>query len=212
MHFNKTTFIRHTSTQNLTFNLNISFTNMLRSSLLLCFIVLLLVSCSNERIEGSFTKEELAWLVYDKGDTVDFYSKESGEIQFIVTEKTELHQVSNKFPIEAEVLLESDHHNLKFKIYLLKDQYSFKRYVRLNHIYRPLDLLKPVETKKIEGLNFFNVYEIEESSKEETFIQSASFNKQNGFLEFTDSTGVNYIQKNLSESNSPSAYYVLFEK
>lgn len=149
-----------------------------------------LFSCSQEREKGFFTESEIAWLVYEEGDTIPFFSEQLGTVQFHVTEKTEYSRVSKEFPIEAEVTLKSLKHDFLLKIYLLKDSRDFKKYVRLNHVYRSLDLLSPEPKWEMDHKVFRDVFEIaEDTTRNGLKIHNARFNKDHGFLKIVDYQG-----------------------
>src|SRR5690606_26786528 len=118
--------------------------NRMRLFLLLFSIVFVLFSCKEERAKGSFSNKELGWLVYAENDSI-LFRNEAGKTETVhVVHRTDLEQIKQYFPIEAEVIL-SDIDSVKsFRIYLLKDKNAFKRYLRIGEVYRPLDLIKPV--------------------------------------------------------------------
>lgn len=157
-------------------------------------ILSLVWACANDRIKGEFTPEELQWLVYDKNQLITFQDSAGRTIQMKVVFRTELEQVRQYYPIEAEVAL-SDIDTIKsFRIYLLKDQHSFKRYLRIGEVYRSLDLIQPLKEVQIGGRTYHEVYIIVEDTTlpKKPYIWRALFNKEKGIIEFTTITNQTY--------------------
>jgi hypothetical protein len=146
-----------------------------------------LYGCWNDKIKGEFTSDELRWLVYEKDQEIEFQDSTGKTSKFKVIFRTDLGQIKQYYPIEAEVAL-SDIDSLKsFRIYLLKDQSSFKRYLRIGEVYRSLDLLTPVSELQIADKTYRNVYVITEDTTQEkkSYIWRALYSKENGIIEFT---------------------------
>lgn len=165
-------------------------TDYMRKIIGVLWLIIFALACNNEPPKGEFTKEELGWLVYNKDDTATFKDS-TGKKQenLAVTFRTELNQIKQYYPIEAEVAL-SDIDSLKsFRIYLLKDQNGFKKYIRLGEVYRSLDIVKPVSEVNIGGNTFKDVYVIaEDTVKQKLPIWKVWYNKENGILQYTNSS------------------------
>jgi hypothetical protein len=149
---------------------------------------LLLTACGGDKIKGEFTSEELSWLVYEKDQTVQFQDSLGKKETLNVVFRTDLEQIKQYFPIEAEVAL-SDIDSVKsFRIYLLKDAKDFKRYLRIGEVYRSLDLLKPTAEITIGEQQYKNVYTVIEDTMGATkpYIWRALYNKEFGIIEYTN--------------------------
>jgi hypothetical protein len=160
----------------------------MRNLFWLLFIAAVMQSCSNEPPKGEFTKEELSWLVYNKADKV-LFKDSAGKKQenLAVTFRTELNQIKQYYPIEAEVAL-SDIDSVKsFRIYLLKDQNGFKKYLRFGEVYRSLDIVKPVAKMTIGTTTYNEVYVIaEDTVRQKQPIWKVWYNKESGILQYTN--------------------------
>lgn len=151
-------------------------------------IIVLLNACKNEPPKGTFSPQELSWLVYKPEDVVAFADTTGKKReQLKVVFRTELSQIKQYYPIEAEVAL-SDIDSLKsFRIYLLKDQNSFKKYLRIGEVYRSLDILKPVAEMQLGKNIYKDVYVVtEDTIKQKPFIWKVWFNKEKGVLQYTN--------------------------
>ncbi len=151
------------------------------------FILSILFSaCSNDTPKGEFTSDELSWLVYtEKSEAVfnDTASKKKETLKVVF--RTELNQIKQYYPIEAEVALSNIDTAKSFRIYLLKDQNGFKKYLRLGEVYRSLDIIKPVAELKIGNTVYKNVYEItEDTTKQQLPVWKVWYNKEKGVLQY----------------------------
>jgi hypothetical protein len=153
----------------------------------LCAIIFL-EGCGGDKIKGEFTSEELSWLVYQKDQAVQFSDSVGKNETLKVVFRTDLEQIKQYFPIEAEVAL-SDIDSVKsFRIYLLKDAKDFKRYLRIGEVYRSLDLLKPAAEMKVGEQVYKDVYTIIEDTmlKNKPQIWRALYNRELGIIEYTN--------------------------
>ena len=168
------------------------------------FSILFLVltaACNLSEKEGSFSQEELSWLVYQEGQEMIFTQADSNYL-WKVSHRANQEQVKKYYPIEAEVVLQSPEGHLpeinkQFRIYLLKDKTSFKKYLRTGEIYRSLDLIKPLDSVEINGKMFFQVYEIlEDTLKHQTEVYRVMYNRDYGILRYDTRAGVHYLAPN----------------
>lgn len=155
----------------------------------LAYVALILSaqSCSkHSKQKGSFTSDELSWLVYKNGDTIKFTKETGVNEQYFVDSRNDFTQLKRYYPIEAEVdilpLQTSEH---KFSIYLLKDHNYFKKYLRIDDVYKSLDLATP-ETVTVKGKKFENVYVIEQDTIEHYFIRKILYSPSIGILSYTN--------------------------
>jgi hypothetical protein len=160
----------------------------MKNKVVLFLVMVLLSACKNEPPKGTFSEEELSWLVYQPEDVVIF-SDSTGKKKekLTVVFRTELSQIKQYYPIEAEVAL-SDIDSLKsFRIYLLKDQKSFKKYLRIGEVYRSLDILKPIAEMQLGKTTYKEVYVVtEDTTKQKPAIWKVWFNKEKGVLQYTN--------------------------
>jgi hypothetical protein len=119
---------------------------------------ILFSACSNDVPKGEFTTDELSWLVYTEKDQAIFNDSASKKKEVLkVVFRTELNQIKQYYPIEAEVALSNIDTAKSFRIYLLKDQNGFKKYLRIGEVYRSLDIVKPVAEFKIGNMPFIKM-------------------------------------------------------
>ena len=145
----------------------------------------LTASCGGGSIDAEFTKKEKEWLVYEQEDTLLFRSPNRDTLQTVVEYISEASQVSKRYPIEAEVMLKGNAGKELFRIYLLKDEQNFKKYIRLGQVYRSLDLVQPQDSVEINNHFYNNVYELQQdTSKSNVSIWRVFYNKKHGFLKF----------------------------
>jgi len=161
------------------------------------FLVATLFSCSSDRIKGEFNADELAWLVYQKGQSVQFKDSTGKSESLQVISRTDLAQIKNYYPIEAEVVLSDIDSAKSFGIYLLKDEKNFKRYLRIGEVYRSLDLLKVAPEVKIGDKVHKDVYTVIEdtTSEKKPHIWRALYNKESGIIEYTNIRNQTYRLK-----------------
>lgn len=161
------------------------------------FISVILGACSEGRIEGSFTAEELDWLVYDKGENIMFVNKtdSSDVLQYTVIERTDSEQIQKYYPIQAEVTMRNDANGDEMKIFLLKDQKAFKRYFKIGDVYRSFDLVTPQNQVPIQDKTYDNVYVFseDEDSRKGT-IATVFYNKALGVLQYITDDNKEYVQ------------------
>ena len=158
------------------------------SLFLFFFAIMFLMACGGDKIKGEFTSEELSWLVYENDQSVQFQDSLGKKETLNVVFRTNLEQIKQYYPIEAEVAL-SDIDSVKsFRLYLLKDAKDFKRYLRIGEVYRSLDLLKPAAELQIGEKQYKNVYTIVEDTmgKIKPYIWRALYNKEFGIIEYTN--------------------------
>jgi hypothetical protein len=150
-------------------------------------VMLFFASCTGNRVKGEFTKDELAWLVYAPNQIVEFKDAEGAVTKLHVIFRTDLEHIKQYYPIEAEVALSDIDCMKSFRIYLLKDQNAFKRYLRIGEVYRSLDLIQPEKQMEIGGKVYYNVYKVVEDTTlpNKPYIWRALFNKEAGIIEFT---------------------------
>ena len=160
----------------------------MKSSFYLLLFSILLSACNNEPPKGEFTTDELSWLVYaEKSEAVfsDTASKKKETLKVVF--RTELNQIKQYYPIEAEVALSNIDTMKSFRIYLLKDQNGFKKYLRIGEVYRSLDIVKPKPEFKIGNTVYKNVYEItEDTTKHKMPIWKVWYNRDKGILQYTN--------------------------
>lgn len=152
------------------------------------------VACDQARIEGSFTQEELDWLVYDEGDEIVFVNKEDATdvLTYKVIDKTDSASMEKYLPIEAEVTMKNDQSGQEFRIYLMKDHKAFKRYIKMGDVYRSLDNV-PVQNQVLIGEETYDeVYVLTESAGEVGQIAQLYYNKAFGLLKYVTSDDVHY--------------------
>lgn len=135
--------------------------------------------------KGSFTKDELAWMVYEANDTLLYKDNYDQYHQLVIDYRTDLNQIKKYYPIEAEVEIHSPSEDDHFRIYLIKDEYSFKIFLRMAEVYRPFDLVEPLNTLTINGKTYKDVYVFEENPKDiDSCVWKVYFNKKYGILRY----------------------------
>ena len=161
------------------------------------FTSVVLGACSNGRIEGSFTAEELEWLVYDKGENIMFVNKtdSSDILQYTVIDRTDSEQIKQYYPIQAEVTMRNEATGDEMKIFLLKDQKAFKRYFKIGDVYRSFDLMYPQDQVPILDKTYDGVYVFSEDENNRTgSIAQVFFNKAYGVLQYITDDEKEYVQ------------------
>jgi hypothetical protein len=160
-------------------------------------LIVLLSACGDDRIKGEFSADELSWLVYQKDQSISFKDSTNKNETLNVISRTELGQVKNYYPIEAEVILSDIDSAKSFGIYLLKDEKNFKRYLRIGEVYRSLDLIKPTPEIKIGDKVYKEVYTIIEdtTSDKKPHIWRALYTKEAGIIEYTNIRNQTYRLK-----------------
>lgn len=155
----------------------------------------LLLSCGGKK-EGEFTEKEIEWLVYETGDTLRYTATNGEEEVLYAQSRTDLTQLRDYYPIEAEISLVNLKNNRDFKIYLLKDSNgNFKRYLKAGEVYRPLDLMSPQASMEIGGKKYKDVYVVEEDTAAypEINIWKVYFNKSEGIIKYITRDKGEYI-------------------
>ena len=146
---------------------------------------IVLNSCSLSKLEVKFTPDELEWLVYDKGDVITFTNDKGQSETFEVVSRSDQSDLKKYYPIEAEVVIGDTSLGEDFRIYLLKDEKSFKRYLRIGEVYRSLDLMEPIHRMEVDGKMLTDVYIIEESTKDlEGNVWQLLFTKEMGIVRY----------------------------
>lgn len=164
-------------------------------SIFILFIgaVTTLASCgSSQKMEGSFSEEEIAWLVYKDGDNLLFQNPDSigDEITMFVSGQKDPNQIRTYYPIEAEVTVGNPEEGDYFKVYLLKDERDFKRYLKFGEVYRSFDLIEPLEQFKVGDNIYQEVYVFsEDSSVPSSKIKEVYFAKGFGVVQYTTNDG-----------------------
>lgn len=149
------------------------------------FFSIVLNSCSLSRLEVKFTDAELEWLVYDEGDVITFTNENGQTKSFEVVSRSDQSNIKNIYPIEAEVIIGDTSLGEDFSIYLLKDEKSFKRYLRIGEVYRSLDLMEPIHKMEVDGKMLTDVYVIEENRKDlEGNVWQLLFTKEMGIVRY----------------------------
>lgn len=131
------------------------------------FFCLLLAACGGEvRIEGSFTEEELGWLAYKDGDNLLFQNVDSvgDEVTMFIAGTQQPTQLRTYYPIEAEITAGNPEQGEYFKLYLLKDEREFKRYIKFGDVYRPFEPIEPLAQLKVGDQEYQEVYVFKEDS------------------------------------------------
>lgn len=129
----------------------------------LCF----LAGCKGEvKIEGSFTEEELSWLAYKDGDNLLFQNVDSvgDEVTMFISGTEQPTQLRTYYPIEAEITASNPEQGECFKVYLLKDEREFKRYIKFGDVYRPFEPVEPLAQLKVGEQTYNEVYLFKEDS------------------------------------------------
>ncbi len=111
-------------------------------------------------MEGAFTEEELSWLVYNDGDHLLFQNPDSvgDEVTLFVTAQQSPIQKRSYYPIEAELAVSNPEQGDYFKVYLLKDEREFKRYLKFDDVYRSFDPIEPMAELKVGDVTYKEVY------------------------------------------------------
>lgn len=159
-------------------------------------MVFAFVACDRARIEGSFTQEELDWLVYDEGEEIVFINKEDSTdvLTYTVIDKTDTGSIEKFLPIEAEVTIKNDSTDQEFRIYLMKDQKAFKRYIKVGEVYRSLDLVPLQDQVLIGNATYDQVYILTETDQSLGQVAELYFNKAFGVLKYVTADNVHYIK------------------
>lgn len=156
-------------------------------------VATLLMSCgSSHKMEGSFTDEEIAWLVYKDGDNLLFQNPDSigDEVILFVSGQKDPNQVRSYYPIEAEISIGNPENDDYFKLYLLKDERDFKRYLKFGEVYRSFDLIEPLEQYKVGDNVYQEVYLFsEDSSAPNNKIREVYFAKDYGVVQYITKDG-----------------------
>ncbi|CAN5284911.1 hypothetical protein BH09BAC1_BH09BAC1_01410 [soil metagenome] len=143
-----------------------------------CFFLILSVlwfftACKGPgRVEGTFTDEELSWLVYKDGDNLLFQNLDSigDEVTLFVSAMQMPTQLRTYYPIEAEVVASNPEQVGYFKVYLLKDERNFKRYLKFGDVYRSFDPIEPMQEFKVGDVTYKEVYLFKGDSTATTVI------------------------------------------
>ena len=150
----------------------------------LFFTLTILGSCGQFQ-QGQFSDQELAWLVYDLEEEVVFTNNKNDTLNLIVNFKTELSQINHNYPIEAELSIADSTENVWFKIYLLKDQTSFKKYMKCAAVYRDLDNATLLTDTTLAGKKYGRILLIEEErSDDQDDITRVFFHQGDGVVQF----------------------------
>lgn len=152
---------------------------------LLAVLTLLGSSCTyNTKVEGSFTPAELSWLVYDKGEEVSFVNRadSTDKLVYRVIDRTDSQQIKKYYPIEAEMVLRNDDSGDELRIFLLKDQMAFKRYIKVGDVYRSLDLVTPQNQVPAGNATFNDVYVVSQDAEAVGTTATVYYNQARGFL------------------------------
>jgi hypothetical protein len=157
---------------------------------------ILVSSCGgNGKKEGSFTNEELGWLVYNDGDNVLFQNPDSAgdEVTLFISGQKDPAQLRNYYPIEAEVTGGNPEQGDYFKVYLLKDELEFKRYLKIGEVYRAFDLIEPIQEYKVGDILYKDVYIFkEDSTNAASKINEVYFAKGYGVVQYNTKDGRSY--------------------
>jgi hypothetical protein len=135
--------------------------------LFLVLTVSLFAACkSSNKVEGVFTEEELSWLAYKDGEHLLYQNHDStgDEVTLFVSAKDNPTQLRTYYPIEAEVVAGNPEHGDYFKIYLLKDERDFKRYLKFGDVYRSFDPIEPQAEFKVGDVVYKDVYLFKEDT------------------------------------------------
>ncbi len=153
-------------------------------------------SCGNNRkVEGSFTEEELSWLVYKDGDNILFQNPDSigDEVTLFISGHKDPAKLRNYYPIEAEVTVGNPEKGEYFKVYLLKDELEFKRYLKFGEVYRAFDLIEPLAEYKVGDIVYKEVYVFkEDSTNTDSKISEVYFAKGLGVVQYNTKDGGNF--------------------
>lgn len=167
---------------------------------LIISITIILASCgSGQKMEGSFTDEEISWLVYEDGDNLLFQNPDSvgDEVTLFVSSQKDPNQKRTYYPIEAEVTVGNPEHGDYFKVYLLKDEFDFKRYLKFGEVYRSFDLIEPLSNYKVGDNVYQEVYLFSEDSLSPDYkIKNVYFAKDFGVVHYTTNDGREYYLLN----------------
>ncbi len=161
-------------------------------SILIFYFLSMISSCNQNRM-GEFTEEELSWLVYQNHDTLRFKDEFGNQHRLIVDYRNDFSQLKNYYPIEAEIEIFNPDDNERFRIYLLKDASSFKRFLRMADVYRPLDLIQPLDSMRIGNRFYHNVYVFtEDTASIQSDVWRVYFNKKHGILRYDKRGDISY--------------------
>ena len=170
--------------------------------------LMLFASCgSSQQMEGSFTEEELAWLVYQDGDNLLFQNPDSvgDEVTLFVSGVKDPNQIRKYYPIEAEVTLGNPEKEDYFKVYLLKDEHDFKRYLKFGEVYRTFDLIQPLEEFKVGDNVYKEVYVFsEDSSAPTSWLREVYFAKDFGVIQYSTKDGREFYLLNNKLTELPN--------
>ncbi|GIV33875.1 MAG: hypothetical protein KatS3mg031_1410 [Chitinophagales bacterium] len=141
-------------------------------------------SCSAPAPEG-FTSEELSWLVYRDNDTLVF-TDEAGQVhRLYVRYHSDFSEGRRQYPLEAEVEIKSPELQEHFRIYLIKDKQDIRKFFMLNDVYRSFDLSRPLDSVRINGRVYQQVYVFREpSTTADSIVCEVYFSKQYGILRY----------------------------
>lgn len=163
-------------------------------------IAALLASCGpGEKLEGSFTDEELSWLVYKDGDNLLFQNPDSigDEVTLFVSSQKDPNQKRTYYPIEAEVTVGNPEQGDYFKVYLLKDERDFKHYLKFGEVYRSFDLIEPLAEYRVGDIVYKDVYLFSEgSSAPSSNMKNVFFAKNYGVVQYTTKDGRDFYLLN----------------
>ena len=132
-------------------------------------------------------------MVYNEDATINFRDQHDSVHHLVVDYKTELSQVKSHYPIEAEIEIYSPTYAERFRIYLIKDEEIFNKYLRIAEVYRPFHLINPVDSVVVNNELFNQVYIFEEdSSNIQSDVIKVYFNQQFGILKYVKKGEVVY--------------------
>jgi hypothetical protein len=164
--------------------------------LLLASLLFMLSACGGPRkIEGNFSAEELGWLVYNDGDNFLFQNPDSAgdEVTLFVTSFKDPAQLRNYYPIEAEVTLSNPEKGEVFKLYLLKDETEFKRYLKVDDVYRSFDLVEPIGSFSVGDNAYEDVYVFKaDSMANGNTISNVYYARNHGIVQYETYEGKTY--------------------
>lgn len=156
---------------------------------LLFLLLLTLLGCEGKK-EGEFSEEELSWLVYDEGDTILYKGNKNLMQALVVNHRTDLSQIRNYYPIEAEVEMFGPDSEEKFRIYLLKDEETFKKYLKVGEVYRSFDFVEPIDSVQVNNLVYNQVYIFTEDTTESHVpVWRVYYNQESGIIKYLKRNG-----------------------
>ena len=148
-------------------------------------LILLFTACPKTPKQGTFTSDELAWLAYQENQAVIF-DIDSGQVSNTLVAKTKTAPKTKKatYPIEAEISLINNTDERQFSIYLLKDEHTFRKFLKIGDVYRSIDAAENVSQYKLDDKVYKDVYIFDRLQGDTSRISEVVYSKKYGIIKY----------------------------